>query len=191
MSNRLRNATLISAFSAFAFVSGGVFASDGFNITIVAGPDAKSSSVKVSGSISEVITDADRSVFKIEDSQLKDAINTYFGKRPNDAYVKSKTPWGDLYSTYNWTEVHRNVRVHSAKIVEVTSSPTILSKKTLANNSSVSGSFEASISENVSNTTESNWSEEDSFTVGQSFSYDVSFLGSGGGWYHRVLRSGP
>jgi len=56
-----------------------------------------------------------------------------------------------------------------------------LSTKTLANNSNVSATFDASISETVSNTTESDWSEEDSVSVSQSFSYDVSFLGSGGG----------
>lgn len=181
MYSSLKNIALASACIVGVFAANTVSATDGFDIQIVAGADAKSSSVKVSGRISEVITDDDRGNFNINDSQLKNAINAYFGKKPNDAYVKSKTPWGDLYSKYNWTEVHRNVRVHSAKIVEVTSKPTVLSKKTLVNNSNVAGTFGASISESVSNSTESNWSSEDSFSVSQSFSYDVSFLGAGGG----------
>lgn len=181
MYSSLKNIALASMCIVGVFAAGTASATDGFDIQIVAGKDAKSSSVKVSGHISEVITDDDRTNFKLNDSQLKNAINAYFGKKPNDAYVKSKTPWGDLYTKYNWTQVHRNVRVHSAKIVEVTSNPTVLSKKTLVNNSNVPGTFGASISESVSNTTESNWSREDSFSVSQSFSYDVSFLGAGGG----------
>ncbi len=158
-----------------------VQAQEGFVISIVAGKDAKSSSVTATGSFSEVISDDDRKNFNIEDSSLKNAVNAHFGKKPNDAYVKSKTPWGDLYKKYSWTQVTRVTRAHSAKILEITSKPTILSKKTLENNSNVSGTFNASISEIVSNSTESNWSEEDSVSVSQSFSYDVSFLGSGGG----------
>lgn len=181
MYRELKNIAMVSMCAAGIIFTGTASATDGFDIQIVAGKDARSSSVKVSGSISELITDADRSAFGLNDSQLKTAVGKYFGKKPNDAYVKSKTPWGDLYSTYNWKQVYRNVRVHSAKIVSVTSKPTVLSKKTLRNSSNVGGTFGASVSESVSNTTESNWSQEDSFSVGQSFSYDVSFLGSGGG----------
>ena len=180
MRSSIQKAALFSIVAA-VFSPTAIFADDGFDITIVAGKDASSSSVKVSGKVSEVITDADRTAFNIEDSDLKKAVDAYFGKKPNDAYVKSKTPWGDLYDKYSWTQVHRNIKVHSARIVDVTSEPTIISKKTLTNNSNVAATLETSISESVSNSTESNWSEEDSFTVGQSFSYDVSFLGSGGG----------
>ncbi|MBO6563270.1 MAG: hypothetical protein JJ956_00890, partial [Pseudomonadales bacterium] len=163
------------------FISFQAIADEGFRISIVAGKDKQSSSVRAVGKVSELITDDDRKTFNIEDSSLKSAIDKHFGKRPNDAYVKSKTPWGDLYAKYSWSQVHRVTEVHSAKIVEITSEPSILSSKTLENNSNYSGTFDASISETVENTTESNWSEEDSVSVSQTFSYDVSFLGSGGG----------
>jgi post-segregation antitoxin (ccd killing protein) len=156
-------------------------AEEGFNIKIVAGLDAKSSSVVATGYSSEVITDDERKKFGIEDSALKKAVDAYFGKKPKDAYVKSKTPWGDLYKKYSWTEVHRVTRVHSAKILEVSSEPSILAKKTFRNTSNVAGTFNASISQEMTNTTESNWSMENSISVSQSFSYDVSFLGTGGG----------
>ncbi len=168
-------------FSVLLFAPVPVQAEEGFVITIVAGQNVDSSSVTATGYFSEVITDADRKAFKIEDSELKTAIHGHFGKRPKDAYVKSPTPWGDLYKKYSWTQVHRVTRVHSAKILEITADPSVLAKKTLKNNSNITGTFNASISETVSNTTESNWSEEDSVSVSQSFSYDVSFLGAGGG----------
>jgi hypothetical protein len=156
-------------------------AEEGFNIKIVAGKDAQSSSVTATGYSSEVVTDAERKKFGLEDSDLKDAVKAYFGKRPKDAYVKSKTPWGDLYKKHSWSEVHRVTRVHSAKILEVSSEPSIIAKKSFDNTSNVGGTFNASISETVTNSTESSWSMEDSISVSQSFSYDVSFLGTGGG----------
>lgn len=41
--------------------------------------------------------------------------------------------------------------------------------------------FDASISDQVTNTVESNWSETDSIDVKQTIKYGLSFLGSGGG----------
>jgi hypothetical protein len=170
-----------------AFISGllvtSVFAQaeEGFVISITAGKDAASSSVSASGYSSKVITDAERKKFGIEDSDLKNAIKAHFGKKPKDAFVKSKTPWGDLYKKHSWSEVHRVTRVHSAKIVEVTSTPSIIATNTLSNDSNIEASFNAAIVQTMSNSTESSWSMEDSITVSQKFKYDVSFLGSGGG----------
>ena len=70
------------------------------NIEIHAGKDKASSSVKVTGTVQHVITDEERQSFKLEDAQLKDAVKKYFGKRPNDAFLHSPTPWDDLYKTY-------------------------------------------------------------------------------------------
>ena len=72
----------------------------GFNISIVAGKDSSSSSVMVQGSVQHVITDEERSSFGLSDSQLKGAVDKYFGKQPNDAYLHSPTPWDDLYKRY-------------------------------------------------------------------------------------------
>ncbi len=181
MTKFIRSVLITCSATALLSTSFVLHASDGFVITIVAGADMNSSSVEATGEVQEVITDDDRKTFNIEDSSLKSAVEKYFGKKPSDAYVKSNTPWGDLYTKYNWTQVQRVTKVHSAKILEITSTPSILSSKTLSNDSNVTATFNASISETVSNSTASNWSEEDSVSVSQEFSYDVSFLGSGGG----------
>jgi len=57
----------------------------------------------------------------------------------------------------------------------------IIATKTFKNNSTKKATFDASISDQVTNTTESNWSETDTIDVGQTISYGVSFLGAGGG----------
>ena len=51
--------------------------------------------------------------------------------------------------------------VKSATITGITSEPVIVATKTFSNNSSKKATFDASISDQVTNTTESNWSETD------------------------------
>jgi hypothetical protein len=153
----------------------------GIEISIKAGADAATSSVSASGSVQHIITDKERKTFDIEDAGLKSAVEKYFGKKPNDAYLHSPTPWDDLYKTYGWSEVQTILDVKSAKITEITSEPVIVATKKFVNNSSKKATFDASISDQVTNTTESNWSQTDTIDVGQKITYDVSFLGAGGG----------
>ncbi len=153
----------------------------GIEISIKAGADASTSSVSASGSVQHIITDKERKTFGIQDSGLKSAVEKYFGKKPNDAYLHSPTPWDDLYKTYGWDEVQTILDVKSAKITGITSEPVIVATKKFVNSSTKKATFDASISDQVTNTTESNWSQTDTIEVGQKFTYNVSFLGAGGG----------
>ena len=87
----------------------------GFNVSIVAGEDEASSVVHVTGSVQHVITDEERTTFQLGDHQLKEDVGKYFGKEPNDAYLHSQTPWGDLYKRYNWLQVQTVVIAESAE----------------------------------------------------------------------------
>lgn len=153
----------------------------GIEIRIKAGADAATSSVSASGSVQHIITDKERKTFGIEDSGLKNAVKEYFGKKPNDAYLHSPTPWDDLYKTYGWDEVQTILDVMSAKITGITSEPVIVATKKFVNSSTKKATFDASISDQVTNTTESNWSQTDTIEVGQKITYGISFLGAGGG----------
>lgn len=151
----------------------------GIDVNIIAGPDKTSSKVNVSGSIQHVITDEEVETFKIGDTNLKNAIKAYFGKLPNDAYLHSETPWGDLYKKYGWEQVQLVFAAESAEILEITSEPQILKTQTFKNNSSKKATFNVAISDTVSNTTSSSWSTNNQLTIGQDFKYGMSFLGTG------------
>lgn len=153
----------------------------GIDVLITAGPDGKSSAVKATGSVQHVITDEERGTFKLGDSQLKDAVNAYFGKRPNDAYLSSPTPWGDLYKTYNWSQVQTILYVESAEILGITSQPVIVKTQEFSNQSSKTGTFNVSITEQVSNTSTSNWSVGGTLTIGQKITYGINFIAEGKG----------
>lgn len=145
-------------------------------VSIVAGKTAGASSANASGSVQHVITDKERSSFGIEDSALKDAVDAYFGKRPNDAYVKSPTPWGDLYKKYNWSQVQTVVEATGAQILSITSTPTIIAHQEFTNHGPTPATYNCSISQSVQTTTESNWSTTDTVEVEQKIEYGVSFI---------------
>ena len=151
----------------------------GISISIVAGQDETASSVNATGTVQHVITDQERTTFGLGDKQLKDAVKAYFGKSPNDAYLHSPTPWGDLYKKYSWPQVQMVLVVQSAEILGITSEPVTVKTQDFVNDSSKKGTFNVAISESVNNTTSSNWSTGGTLTVGQKFSYGVKFLGAG------------
>ena len=69
----------------------------------------------------------------------------------------------------------------SAEILGITSEPIILKSQVFENNSSKEADFNVTISDSVSNTTSSSWSTGGTLTVGQKITYQVEFLGTGGG----------
>jgi hypothetical protein len=153
----------------------------GIDIDIRAGLTTGTSNASASGSEQHIITDTEVSSFKISDGALKDAVGKYFGKNPNDAYLHSDTPWGDLYKTYGWPQVQTVLVVQSATITGITSEPVIVAQQSFKNTSSVKGTFNVGISQTVTDTATSSWTKTDTVTVGQKFTYKISFLGSGGG----------
>jgi hypothetical protein len=153
----------------------------GIKIDITAGQDVQSSSVVATGEEVHIISDLETNTFGIEDDDLKDAVNKYFGKKPNDAYLHSPTPWNDLYKTYGWDQVELKLTPDTATITGITTVPTIVATETFTNNSSVQGVFNVGISQEVSQTTESSWSQTSTISVSQEVSYGISFLGTGGG----------
>eukprot|EP00731_Ephydatia_muelleri_P024440 Em0016g711a len=153
----------------------------GLNVQIKAGTTPQASSISVTGTISHVITDSERQLFGIADAPLKNAVGKYFGKNPNDAYVRSPTPWNDLYKTYGWQQVTTVLTVTSATIIGVSSQPSIVDQKTLTNNSPYSATFNAAIQDSVTSTVETSWSQTFGINFEQTFKYEVGFLGTGGG----------
>lgn len=146
-------------------------------VQIIASDTAEHSQVYASGSVVHVITDQEREKFGITDGPLKEAIRAYFGKSPNDAYVKSPTPWNDLYATYGWPQVQTYLSVIDSKILGITSEPVILGSQVFENTSDTPATFNANITDQVSESVETNWSETYGFEVGQTISYGVEFSG--------------
>jgi hypothetical protein len=150
-------------------------------VEIKAGLTPETSSATASGTDQHVITDTEVKSFGISTKPLKEAVAKYFGKSPNDAYLHSDTPWGDLYRTYGWPQVQTILVPESASIIGLETKPTIIATQTFTNKSSHKATFSAGIQQQVANTTSNTWSSTDTITIGQKFIYKVAFLGTGGG----------
>lgn len=153
----------------------------GFNISVVAGTTAATSSVTAYGFDAHIITDHERESFGITNKPLKEAVKAYKGKKPDDVYVHSPTPWGDLYEKYDWVEVETILIVKGAEILGVSSEPVIVSTQTFTNSSTKTATYNAAIQDQVTNTVEHTWSSTDAIEISQSFTYEVGFLGTGAG----------
>lgn len=155
--------------------------SPGIKVSIVGGTDKGTSAVTASGCIEHVITDEDRITFGVEDKQLKDAIRQYFGKEPIDAFVRSPTPWNDLFKTYGWGEVRVVLIPESTDILDFAMEPTILKTQRFENKGSQPVKFHVNISESVAEATSTTWTTLDTLSVAQKISYDLKFFGAGAG----------
>ncbi|WP_054705004.1 ETX/MTX2 family pore-forming toxin [Bacillus sp. JCM 19041] len=154
----------------------------GIEISILAGKDESETSIDTDGSVLHVITDAERKSFGITDSDLKEYVGVYKGKRPKDVYVCSPTPWGDLYKTYDWSEVQVQLKVKNYKIKEFSSTPTILATHEFHNDHDKEPStYTANISQIITDTTSSTWESSNTITVSQMIKYGITFLGADGG----------
>lgn len=149
----------------------------GIEVHIAAGTTAGSSSISATGSVQHVVTDAEAYAFWLNDAGLPKAVNAAMGHTPDNAYMHSPTPWNDLYTTYNWPQVQTVLSVVSATILEITSDPVIVAQQTFTNSSSVEGTFNVEISDQVANTAETNWSTTETVSISQSIDYTVGVVG--------------
>jgi hypothetical protein len=151
-----------------------------FSIRIKAGKDANTSSIQVSGSALHVITDKERDAFGLGDSAVKNAVAKYFGRAPNDAWLRSPTPFNDLYRTYGWPEVQAVLIAKHTEVREVASQPTILKRTTLRNDTKKHGTFGANVDDVITHTLETSWSETPSVDFPQGVEYSIELEGLGG-----------
>lgn len=140
--------------------------------------NVENSFVNGSGILENVITDSEQRVFRLEERDIRQAIRAIGGRDPNDVFVRSPTPWGDLYRTYNWRQVHRMTQVKNAQVISFETVPEIVSVTELVNNSSVVGTFFTEMSTEVQNTTSFGWDVQHGISIGQSVSYGIGMLGA-------------
>ncbi|CAH0598768.1 unnamed protein product [Chrysodeixis includens] len=140
---------------AFLLLPALVFAK--IEVDITASDDEAQRQVHVSGSNVDIISDLEIDTFQLSDANLKSAVRSYFGSQPDDVFVKSPTPWGDLYITNGWKQVNRVLKPVKASILSVVSKPKLVMTHEFNNTSSQNATFEARMRQEVENTIASSW----------------------------------
>ncbi|KAJ8708079.1 hypothetical protein PYW08_010445 [Mythimna loreyi] len=130
--------------------------------------------ITYSGSETDLITDDDRNSFKIGKNNLYSAVQQHLGKRPSDVYLKSPTPWGDLYTSYNWEPVKRELSIKSATVKSLTKNPIIVMTQDFENSSNQTIKVNTGISHTIENTLTTSWSREKEITVSQEIEYEFN-----------------
>ena len=147
-------------------------------VNIIAG---STGSATAYGSEVHIISDTELGTFGLAGDDLKAAVGAYAGREPNDAFVRSPTPWDDLYTKYSWPQVTTTIRPVSAEVIDQSVEPVIVAEVPFNNTSSQTATFDASANQEVRNTVSTSWSNSGSFTFTQTVNYEVEFQGTGGG----------
>ncbi|CAH0403737.1 unnamed protein product [Chilo suppressalis] len=145
-------------------------------IDITAGSNPKDVVVKYSGADLKVVTDHEINLFRINDRNLKEALKKRYGTKPTNVYVKSPTPWGDLYKKNYWEQVTRVLTVKSATVKTASMRPEIVTSHVFENFSNKTIKVNTAISQTVENTVSSSWSKFNELTVSQEIEYDVNVV---------------
>ncbi|XP_057330776.1 uncharacterized protein LOC130671093 [Microplitis mediator] len=149
----------------------------GITVEIQASKSKESSIINAEGEETRIISDEDIKAFGITEDELKAAVSSYMGQEPDDVYLRSPTPWGDLYKSYNKPEVTTSVRVFSSKLLEVSSKPTVVRTVKWENHMQNRLRDHQTIEKTVKNTVSSKWSENTEIKLGQKINYKVGPVG--------------
>lgn len=145
-------------------------------IDITASTNEKDVKVHYSGIETKVITEADMNLFKINQNIIRDAVQKYYGRKPSDVFLKSPTPWGDLYKKYNWKEVQTQLIVDKIKIKGIKNNTVIIINNDFNNFSNKTIKVNTGMTQTVENTVSTTWSKDKEVSVTQNFDYDVNVI---------------
>ncbi|CAG9789997.1 unnamed protein product [Diatraea saccharalis] len=147
------------------------------NIDITAGSkDPKDVIIKYSGIDLKIVTDHEINIFKINDRNLKEALKKRYGVKPTNVYVKSPTPWGDLYKKNNWEQVTRALTIKSARIKNLSLTPVIVTSNDFENYSNKTIKVNTGISQAVENSVTTSWSRTNEITVNSEVEYGINVI---------------
>ena len=155
----------------------------GITLYINAASTVENSSITALGYFQHPVTSSELAAFGLDNGNYFAAL---FGgsNGPDQMWYTdpADSRWGNLYDAYpQISPVIATLSVQSATITEITSQPQIIAKQTFTNSLSTPVTVQAGTTMEVSTTSETNWSSSMSYEVGQTITYDLSFLGSGAG----------
>lgn len=135
--------------------------------------------VDMKGELIRQLTPEDRALFKMTDSQIKEAVNKFYNMTPDEVYIND--PVGDdgaMFKGYGWDPVS----LHLKPIFAVVTNPKIESsdvgKQIKQNKSDIEVEMDGAFETEVENSTETNWSTTSELKISEAISFDFEFFGS-------------
>lgn len=131
--------------------------------------------INYSGVETELVSDDDMKLF-FTDVTLKEAVKAHYGKKPTNVYYRKPTPWGDLYTRFDWEQVTKVLTVKSARVKNVSKRPVVVLSQDFENSSNNTIKVNTGISHSVENTITTSWSTSKEFTMSQEIEYNVNVI---------------
>ncbi|XP_075987947.1 U-megalopygitoxin(8)-Mo12-like isoform X2 [Anticarsia gemmatalis] len=146
-------------------------------VQVIATEDDSQRQIHVSGSDVTVVGDNEIQTFNLYEGKLKEAVKNYYGKEPDDIFLKSPTPpLGDLYKKYGWKPVSRILKPISAKMLGVKYKPLLVLTKIFNNTSSNPMIIKEYARQNVENTIASTWNTKEELLTSLNISYGFDLI---------------
>lgn len=146
------------------------------NISVTCGRNVSDITVTHTGRDEKIVDVEDTKQYGIRDNELKEHIKVHLGKKPTDVFLKSPTPWGDLYKEYHWEQVKRILKVKSATIMGINYKPVIVHSQDFENAFNNTIKVNTGISHTVETTVTTSWSKTNEFQVSQEIEYKLDVL---------------
>ncbi|MFE3197813.1 ETX/MTX2 family pore-forming toxin [Embleya sp. NPDC059237] len=141
---------------------------------------------KAFGSGKEIhhVTDKEAKSFRLTGSTIKEGFGKILDGKPDHVY------WSDEhYKTFGWTVPSTTLILAKSEIIGIDTKPVIVKDQTFTNDSTKAGEFNASVQDSVTCSVSDTWTQSNRVDVGQTFNYQVEFLGTGGGGSTQLTYS--
>ncbi|XP_014362580.2 spherulin-2A [Papilio machaon] len=133
--------------------------------------------IDFNGSDTSVISDIEEKTFHLDEDTLKMSAQKFFGDTPSDVFLRSPTPFGDLYKTYNWEEVKRTMKPKNGRILNITNEMRTIMSKNFVNTETKPTTFNIGLKKHLENTVSSFWTKNGDLTINKGINYAI-YLGN-------------
>ncbi|CAH2098947.1 unnamed protein product [Euphydryas editha] len=120
--------------------------------------------VHMAGASVSMLGEIDKATFGLTDDNLKQAI-TNMGMKPDNVFLNSPTPWGDLFKTMNWEPTRMIFEPKKAEILSVKTEQVLVKSNNVYNKHTEPITHKVDMRQTVMNTISSKWSKEGELEV--------------------------
>uniref|UniRef100_A0A2H1W3I6 SFRICE_010883 n=1 Tax=Spodoptera frugiperda TaxID=7108 RepID=A0A2H1W3I6_SPOFR len=112
-----------------------------------------------SGSDDRLVTDEHLKLFDVTKAKLDKGMRVELGKVPDDIFIRNPTPYGDLFTKFDWEQMKRKLTIVNAKIIDIVNQDIVLDTHEHINNTTNIVTAKRSMYKVMDNSISSTWSK--------------------------------
>lgn len=136
--------------------------------------DDQNMKVHMAGVQVSMLGEMDKAAFGLTDDKLKQAL-TNMGMKPDNVFLNSPTPWGDLFETMNWEPTRMIFEPKRAEILSSKTEKVVVKSSNLHNTHTEPMTRKVDMKQTLMNTITSKWSKEGELDV-KNIHYNIHMM---------------